>query len=73
MPKALVVTNVLAVDFEPTGKRAGDQYFNTTENVLYVYDGTQWTSSGSSSGSNILIDGGTPADNFVTSLDGGQP
>ena len=72
MPKALVPTNLLAVDFEPTGKRAGDQYFNTTEKVLYVYDGATWSAI-TGSGNLTSADGGTPTSTADTFLDGGQP
>ena len=72
MPKVLALTNVLAVDFEPTGKRAGDQYFNTTEKILYVYDGTLW-SAVTGSGNLTSADGGTPDSTADTFLDGGQP
>lgn len=30
----------------PTGAAAGDFYFNTTDNLLYRYDGTQWRVTG---------------------------
>ena len=72
MPKALVPTSLLSVDFEPTGKRSGDQYFNTVSKLLYIYDGTVWNAV-SGSGAITAVDGGNPsttADNF---LDGGQP
>jgi hypothetical protein len=71
MPKALVVTNVLAVDFEPTGKRAGDLYFNTATKLTYIYDGAVWNAI--SGGAIIAIDGGNPSSTTDTFLHGGQP
>ena len=59
MPKALVPVNVLSLGTEPVGKYAGDLYFNSSEKVLYVYDGTTWNS--------VVL----PTE--LTAIDGGQP
>lgn len=72
MPKALVPTNLLSLDFEPTGKRAGDQYFNTVSKIVYTFDGVAWNSP-SGGGTLTAVDGGTPESTVDTFLDGGQP
>lgn len=71
MPKALVPTNLLSLDFEPTGRRVGDQYFNTATKLTYIYDGAVWNAI---SGSALnAVDGGSPTSTTDTFLDGGQP
>jgi hypothetical protein len=72
MPKALVPTSLLSVDFEPTGKRSGDQYFNTVTKLLYIYDGTVWNAV-SGGGGLTAVDGGGPTSSTDSFLDGGQP
>ena len=72
MPKALVPTSLLSVDFEPTGKRSGDQYFNTVTKLLYIYDGAVWNAVSSGSGV-TAVDGGGPSTSVDNYLDGGQP
>ena len=49
--KSLVPLNVLASATTPTipTLRAGDVYFNTTDNVLYSYSGSGWIATGGSS------------------------
>lgn len=49
--KSLVPLNVLASATTPTipTLRAGDVYFNTTDNVLYSYSGSGWIAAGGSS------------------------
>jgi hypothetical protein len=51
--KSLVPLNVLASATAPTipTLRAGDVYFNTTNNTLYSYTGSVWTAAGGSSAS----------------------
>ena len=49
--KSLVPLNVLASATVPTipTLRAGDVYFNTTDNILYSYSGSGWIAAGGSS------------------------
>lgn len=49
--KSLVPLNVLASATAPTipTLRAGDVYFNTTDNTLYSYSGSGWVAAGGSS------------------------
>ena len=70
--KALVPINILATDFEPVGKYAGDQYFNTTSKIIYTFDGTAWNPP-AGGGSLTAVDGGNPSSSADTFLDGGNP
>lgn len=40
--KQLVPLNLLASATAPTGVRAGELYYNTTDTTVYVYTGTAW-------------------------------
>ena len=49
-----------ALSADPTtGLAAGDEYFNTTDSALKIYDGTSWNAVGSASGTNIAALTGT--------------
>jgi hypothetical protein len=67
--KALVPVNVLASGVTPTGRYAGDLYFNSSEKTVYAFDGTDWypVSGGT-------IDGGSPESVFggTNLIDGGS-
>jgi hypothetical protein len=67
--KALVPVNVLASGSNPTGQYAGDLYFNSSENTVYAFDGTNWSPV-----SGGTIDGGSPESVFggTSSIDGGN-
>ena len=68
--KALVPVNVLASGSQPTGRYAGDVYFNTSDLSVLVYTGSAWTAI-----SNGNLDGGTPTSNYggITEMSGGTP
>jgi len=68
--KALVPVNVLASGTNPTGRYAGDVYFNTQETSVYVYTGSEWISASVSD-----LDGGAPTSNYVglNLANGGTP
>lgn len=71
----LTLINVTHLDTAPTIATAGDLYFNTTDDSLYVYNGTMWViSSGGGGGSGLgYIDGGMATTNFdTTPVDGGS-
>jgi hypothetical protein len=72
--RALVPINVLAVGTEPTGRYAGDVYYNTEARNLYVFDGAQWFEIVTNASADI-IDGGdevSGSDTPTTVLDGGD-
>jgi hypothetical protein len=67
--KALVPVNVLASGSNPTGQYAGDLYFNSSENTVYAFDGSNWNPVAGGT-----IDGGSPESIFggTNSIDGGN-
>jgi hypothetical protein len=67
--KALVPVNVLASGSNPTGQYAGDLYFNSSENTVYAFDGTNWNPV-----TGGTIDGGSPESIFggTNPIDGGS-
>jgi hypothetical protein len=72
--RALVPINVLAVGTEPTGRYAGDVYYNTEARNLYVFDGAQWFEIVTNASADI-IDGGdevSGSDTPTAVLDGGN-
>lgn len=40
----------------PTSPKPGQQYFDTTDNTVKTYNGTEWTSGGSGGGTTITVD-----------------
>ena len=54
--RQLTPLNTVALASAPTGQRAGDLYYNTTNNTLYSYNGTAWSAAGGSSGSVTVSD-----------------
>ena len=40
--KRLVPLHAVALQSDPANSRIGDLYYNTTENALKYYDGTDW-------------------------------
>lgn len=81
MPRSFGTTNAAPYASPPSVGAAGDTYFNTTSNTLYLSDGTKWiqvqggggavTSVGPSAGQAILTDRTTSTAN--TWLDWGSP
>jgi hypothetical protein len=74
--RALVPLNVLAINQEPTGQRAGDVYFNTTTLKVRIYTGSSWIDlSGSGGTGQLQVDGGRPASFYggTPAVDGGYP
>ena len=75
--KHLVPLNIYASTTQPSGTNIGDAYFDYSQNVLKVFNGSIWiTFSGSSSNIDeiIFIDGGTPTTNsYSLSADAGLP
>ena len=72
--RALVPINVLAVGTTPTGRDAGDIYYNTTEKNLFVFDGAQWFEIVTNAAADIL-EGGNEAggsDTYTATIDGGN-
>ena len=71
---ALTPVNVPALASAPTTPtlRAGDSYFNTSNNTLYTYNGTSWTSavSGTYTFSNTAPSSPTVGDRWTNSLTG---
>jgi hypothetical protein len=65
----VVPLGLLAATVDPTGRNAGDTYYNTTYGTIKTYDGEVWQSAGSVTN----MDGGTPSDTYVTEFDGGTP
>lgn len=59
--KQLVPLNLLALATAPTGVRAGELYFNTTDDTVYVYTGTEWVTTSRANGF-TTVDDTTPAD-----------
>lgn len=66
--RALVPVNVLASGTQPAGQHAGDLFYNSSDNAVYVYDGANWTPI-----SGGALDGGSVDSNFggVNPIDGG--
>ncbi len=50
---------------EPTGVNEGDQYYNTTDSKMKIYDGSNWVDFGSGGGS-----GGGGSQNYATLVQG---
>jgi len=48
--KQLVPLNLLASATAPTGVRAGELYYNTTDTTVYVYTGTSWITTSRANG-----------------------
>lgn len=48
--KQLVPLNLLALATAPTGVRAGELYYNTTDSTVYVYTGTAWVTTSRANG-----------------------
>lgn len=76
--KSLVPVNFLARSTDPSRGVLGDAYYNTQDNALRTFDGTQWNaaaSSGGGGGDNTwgYLDGGAPLDMSFEpeSMDGG--
>lgn len=65
----LVPLGLLAATSDPTGQSAGDMYYNTTDNTVYTYDGSTWSSVNSGN-----LDGGTVDSIFggTSPIDGGN-
>jgi hypothetical protein len=72
--KALVPLNVLAINQEPAGQRAGDLYFNSTTLKVRIYTGSDWIDL-SAGTSQLKVDGGTPGSFYggTPAVDGGYP
>jgi hypothetical protein len=80
--KRLVPLHVVALASDPSGSRIGDIYYNTTDEELRYFDGTEWHSVGGAvtglldhihtyDGSIYSVSGNEiPSDD---SLDGGNP
>jgi hypothetical protein len=72
--RALVPINVLAVGTAPTGRYAGDIYYNTDAKNLFVFDGAQWFEIVTNAEADIL-EGGNEAggsDSYSATIDGGN-
>jgi len=65
----LVPLGLLAAASDPTGTSAGELYYNTTENTVYVYDGSAWSALNTGN-----MDGGMVDTNFggTEPIDGGN-
>jgi hypothetical protein len=50
----------VALASAPTGQRAGDIYYNTTNSTLYSYNGTAWAAVSGSGGSSITVSDTAP-------------
>jgi hypothetical protein len=48
--KQLVPLNLLASATAPTGVRAGELYYNTTNSTVYVYTGSAWITTSRANG-----------------------
>jgi hypothetical protein len=59
--KFLTPIGVLAKATAPASAATGDTYYNTTDKVLYTYNGTDWVAS------NYLatLDGGAPDSTYA--------
>lgn len=59
--KFLTPVGVLARSTAPASASAGDTYYNTTDKVLYTYNGTAWVAS------NYIatLDGGDPDSTYA--------
>jgi hypothetical protein len=69
----LTLINVTHLDTAPTIATAGDLYFNTTDDSLYVYNGTAWVVSSGGGGGEGYIDGGNASELYdTTAIDGGS-
>lgn len=69
----LTLINVTHLDTAPVVATAGDLYFNTTDDSLYVYNGTDWVVSSGGGGGLGFIDGGMADTLFdTTPVDGGS-
>ena len=68
----LTSLNILHQAVAPSNPVTGDMYFNTTNDSLYVYNGTTWVISSGGGGGLGYIDGGTAGGPFDTpAIDGG--
>ena len=62
--KRLVPLHAVALDTDPSGARIGDIYYNTTDEELRYFDGTDWNPVFQYS--HIVGNAGQPDFNFVT-------
>ena len=71
--KSLVPLNVLASATTPTTPtlRAGDLYFNTTDQILYSYTGSAWVASSSSSSGGFVAQNTSPTNTSLLWVDTG--
>ena len=71
--KSLVPLNVLASATAPTTPtlRAGDLYFNTTDQILYGYTGSAWVASSSSSSGGFVAQNTSPTNTSLLWVDTG--
>ncbi len=70
--RSYVPLNTLALDSAPAGEFAGDLYFDTSENVLKAFTGTEWISASSTDDSDSQEFSTTDLLRLTEGLDGGQ-
>ena len=68
--KFKVPLGLVGLNANPASGDKGDMYYNTVDDAVYTYDGTNWNLVGGGD-----VDGGTPTSNYAGNpvINGGTP